>query len=182
MTAAQDYGLGPLVDPHYALLRHILRRRPRGWALEFGVGTGGSLRLIAEVMPAVGFDSFDGLPEDWRDGFPRGSFACEPPDRDSINGASLRIGPFAETLPQFVWPYPVGLVHIDCDLYSSTATVLEHLGPHLGAGCYVLFDEWHGYDGAEEHEQRAWREFADQTGIRWTVVGHSAQQWGIQIA
>jgi hypothetical protein len=177
----QDYQLGPFIDEHYALLRYVLTLHPDGIALEFGVGRGGSLRTIAEHMPVIGFDSFEGLPEDWRDEFKRGHFKCTPPR--NIPGAVLRIGLFADTLPTFEFDvYSIGLVHIDCDLYSSTATVLKYLGPHLRSGCYVVFDEWHGFDNAEAHEQRAWREFADDTGIGWTVVGHSNQQWGIRIA
>lgn len=187
-TRAQNqvYDLGPYIPitalaGHYSLLRKVLSLRPDGIAMEFGVGGGESTRLIAHYLPVYGFDSFDGLPEDWRDGYPRGSFA--QPHQPDVPGATLVPGLFADTLPRIVWDglRTVGLVHIDCDLYSSTATVLEHIGPHLRPGCYVVFDEWHGYDGAAQHEQRAWREFADRSGIGWTVIGHSIQQWGIRI-
>ena len=30
-------------------------------------------------------------------------------------------------------------------------------------------------------EQRAWRVFADRTGIGWTVTGHGFQQWAVRI-
>jgi len=180
VAVAQDYSFGPFVDEHYALLCYVLALRPGGTALEFGVGSGGSMRLIAKHMPVIGFDSFEGLPEDWREGFDAGHFACAVPA--DIDAENLRVGLFADTLPAFEWPKSIGLVHIDCDLYSSTATVLKYLGPHLRRGCYVVFDEFHGFDGAEHHEQRAWREFAADTGIHWSVVGHSEQQWGIRIA
>ena len=58
----------------------------------------------------------------------------------------------------------MALVHVDCDLYWSTVTVLDHIGPHLRSGCVVVFDEFHGYDGAELHEARAWGEFVDLVG------------------
>lgn len=179
----QDYDLGPAVDGHYVLLRHLLHTHqiPHGIALEFGVGSGISTRLIAEHMPVLGFDSFQGLPEDWRDGFPAGSFACDPPD---IPNAQYVVGLYDDTLPTYCWDglRSIALVHIDCDLYSSTKTVLDNLPLRDLQGAVFVFDEWHGYEGAEEHEQRAWREFADRTGIRWTVIGHSFQQWGIRIA
>ena len=75
-------------------------------------------------------------------------------------------------------------MHFDADLYSSTATALNHVGPHLRPGCYVVFDEWHGFHGAgpDLHEQRAWCVFADRTGIGWTVTGHGFQQWAVRIA
>ena len=179
---AQDYSLGPCyTGASWGLLRHVLTRRPSGFALEFGVGIGDSLRVIAEKMRVVGFDSFQGLPEDWRPGYPKGSLACAPP---IVANSRLVIGLFAETLPRFRFETvePIGLVHIDCDLYSSAATVLQYVGPHLRPGCFVVFDEWHGYDGCEGHEQRAWREYADRSALTWNVVGCSGQGWAIEIS
>jgi Methyltransferase domain len=179
------FDLGPYVDEHYVLLQHVLRwyRRPETIALEFGVGSGNSIRQIARHMPVIGFDSFKGLPEDWRDGYPAGAFACEPPIVPS--NVHLVVGMFEDTLPDFSWGSGrrnnIGLVHIDCDLYSSTATVLKHIGPLLRRGCVIVFDEWHGYEGCEEHEQRAWREFVADHSIKWQVLGHSFQQWGIRV-
>ena len=65
--------LGPNITAahHFGLLEHVLSSDPEGTAVEFGVGTGQSTRLIAERMPVVGFDSFQGLPEFWRKGFPK---------------------------------------------------------------------------------------------------------------
>lgn len=178
----QDYSLGvKLSDKFSGTLKHVLGLKPSGVALEFGVGAGHSLRRIAEHMPAVGFDSFAGLPEDWREGFPAGMFAQDyvPTVRNAIIVAGL----FTETLPEFDWDSVghVGLVHFDADLYSSTATALEHMGHLLVPGTYVVFDEAHGYPGWEDHEWKAWREFADRAGIGWTVVGHGPEQWAVRI-
>lgn len=180
----QDYSAGPYF-PHnghaYPLLRHILDQDPQGHALEFGVEKGLSLRMIAAVMPVTGFDSFQGLPEDWRPGYPQGALACGPP---VVRNSRLVAGWFADTLPMFDFSgvEPIGLVHIDCDLYSSTATVLKHVVPHLKSGCYLCFDEFHGYAGADQHEQRAWIEYTDNTDLGWNVVGHSEQAWAIRLA
>jgi len=178
---SQPYSLGPRLGSHpHAALRHVLKLRPKGVGLEFGVGEGATLRMIAAQMPAYGFDSFQGLPEKWRDGFDKGMFACERP---TIRNASIVPGLFEDTLPNFSWPERIGLVHLDADLYSSTKTVLDHLGPHLRRGCFLVFDEWHGFEGAGEdaHEQRAFREFATRTKLTWTVVGHGPEQWVVRI-
>jgi hypothetical protein len=182
LQVKQDYSLGPCIEPagHYSLLRHVLNLAPSGTALEFGVSKGESTRLIAEYMPVIGFDSFAGLPDDWRDGFDTGMFKTHAP---AIDNCDLVIGLYADTLPEADFSLiDIGLLHIDCDLYSSTVTVLEHVGKHLNRGCFVVFDEFHGFEGAEEHEQRAWRKFAADTGIGWQVVGHTFQQWGIRVA
>jgi hypothetical protein len=136
------YELGPYFcdNPHHALLHHVLGSRSStpgvceepimrdGLALEFGVGDGASLRCIARYnMMVVGYDSFQGLPEDWRPGFEEGAFACEPPT-DLPKNVQLVTGLFEDTLPQFDIEdlgAPVNLLHIDCDLYSSTKTVLD---------------------------------------------------------
>lgn len=182
-AGTQDYQLGPkLGDAFESCLDHVLLMRPHGSALEFGVGQGNSLRRIAQRMFAYGFDSFAGLPEKWRDGFDKGMFACPPP---TIANTHLVIGQYADTVPLFELDQagPIGLVHLDCDLESSTRIVLQHIGPSLKPGTYVVFDEWHGFPGASEnaHEQKAWRDFASESGISWTVIGHGPEQLAIRI-
>lgn len=145
----------------YRLLRRVLHaHRPKGVALEFGVATGTSGRIIAEYMPVIGFDSFNGLPEAWKreptilgTTFPAGMFACKPP---MINNAQLITGLFEDTLPRFDVPDDVGLVHLDADLYSSTKTVFDHIGPQLKRGTILVFDEYEG-DGFDD-EKRAFTE------------------------
>lgn len=181
-TSEQDYSLGPkLTNTYQGTLDHVLGLNPYGTAIEFGVGNGNSLRRIAQKMPVIGFDSFEGLPERWRDGFEAGMFACQPPD---VPNAALVRGWFKDTLPGFRFNpvVPIGLWHLDADLYSSTATILNHIGPHLTPGAYIVFDEYHGYPGADgAHEQKAWREFVDRTNIKWSVIGHGPEQWAIRI-
>ncbi|HEY2205838.1 MAG TPA: class I SAM-dependent methyltransferase [Pseudonocardia sp.] len=138
-----------------------------GMALEFGVFTGTTLKVIASACPereVYGFDSFDGLPEDWRLGFTAGAFHAEPPE---VPGAELVVGLFSDTLPGFLreHPGPVALLHLDADLYSSTRTVLDLVGPRLRPGSVVVFDEYFNYPGWAEHEHRAWREFVDSSGV-----------------
>ena len=99
-----------------------------GMVLEFGVNDGSTIRHIAGLLPnsqVFGFDSFDGLPEAWA-GAPAGTFAQaklpEVPDN-----VQLVQGWFDRTLPRFVdgqKDTKVSFLHIDCDLYSSTQTVL----------------------------------------------------------
>lgn len=147
-----------------------------GMALEFGVFSGRTLRVIAAARDGknvFGFDSFNGLPEDWRDGFPAGTFAVdEPPE---VLGAELVTGLFADTLPGFLrdHPEPVAFLHIDADLYSSARTVLRHVGPRLRPGSVVVFDEYFNYPGWQEHEYRAWREYAAETGLRYRYEAYT---------
>ena len=170
--------LGPRLGDDYddTLIHALSGDLIGGIALEFGVATGHSGRIIGSRLPVVGFDSFEGLPEDWRPGFPAGKFAQSPPPYPG----QLVIGLFADTLPRYTFP-SVAFVHVDCDLYSSTVTVLKHLGPHLRPGCVLVFDEFHGYPGCEDHEQRAWLEHVERTGIEWEPIGHGPEQLAVRL-
>ncbi len=134
-----------------ATLEHALAVAPEGgMALEFGVHTGGTLGVIARARGGqlvYGFDSFEGLPEHWRPGFPAGTFALG--DLPDVPGAEIVPGWFAEVLPGFlaVHPGPVDVVHLDADLYSSTAAVLHQVGPRLRPGSVIVFDEYFNYPG-----------------------------------
>lgn len=192
----QPYHLGPYFceNPHHDLLHQVLGHYPlwnqsTGIALEFGVGSGASLNCIARHFPVVGFDSFEGLPEDWRPGFEAGMFA---EDFDSVventpEHCALVRGRFQDELPIWFSHDPevikeVQLVHIDCDLYSSTKVVLDNIEPVIARDKpTIVFDEWHGYPGCADHEQRAWREFVERTGVQWDVIGHGHEAWGIKI-
>ena len=147
-----------------------------GLALEFGVATGTTLKLIADVVAGdrtvVGFDVFTGLPETWRTGFPAGEFAQEPPD---IPGAGVVAGLFEDTLPAFLadTDEPISFVHVDCDLYSSTKTVLDLVGDRLAPDAVLMFDEFFNYPGWQQHEYRAWTEFIARTGRTFEYLAYT---------
>jgi hypothetical protein len=130
-----------------------------GLWLEFGVASGHSLTELASVKGSarlVGFDWFQGLPSNWRPGYPAGMFACEVP---RVDGVEIIQGLFEESLPRFEFS-PVALVHIDCDLYLSARTALRYVGPHLVAGAVIMFDELET-EGATEHELDALKDAVD---------------------
>ena len=183
VAAKVGLDLGPqLADDRPKMLgtlRHVLDLKPTGTAVEFGVGSGRSLRMIAEQMPAIGFDSFRGLPEKWRDGFDTGMFACTPP---LVENTTLVVGLFEDTLPLMQFPDNVGLWHLDADLYSSTATILKHIAPHLRAGAFIVFDEIWGYPGWQHGgEFKAWTDFVAASGIEFEVVGHGPEQLALRV-
>ncbi len=135
--------------------------------LEFGVYSGRSVNIIADRAPGsevVGFDSFEGLPETWRSGYQQGIFAVAelPKVRPNV---TLVKGWFDETLPAFVEKLktPVGFAHIDCDLYSSTKTIFDNLGPHFAEETIVVFDEYFNYPGWEVLEHKAFTEFLEHS-------------------
>jgi predicted O-methyltransferase YrrM len=170
----------------YATLRHGLSLAPKdGLALEFGVYRGRTLRIIAtsrREREVYGFDSFQGLPEAWRSGFPEGRFtlagegtANAAPQLPEVPGAVLVVGWFDETLPGFMRQHegPVSFLHVDCDLYSSTVTVLEHVGPRLRPGSIVVFDEYFNYPGWQDGEHLAWQEYCGRHKLSYSYESYS---------
>lgn len=160
------------IDTDYTTLRKVLAdHQPKGWAIEFGVYTGYSTRIISEHMPVIGLDTFTGLPEDWRPGFEKGKFSDRRVLRNLRPGIAHNVmllgGLFEETLPPLLdagLP-PIGLIHIDCDLYSSTVVALEGMREYIKPGTIIVFDE---YDSeCFDDEKRAWLEFCDEHRVIW---------------
>ncbi len=164
-------------DHPIATLEHALSLAPaEGMALEFGVYHGRTLTVIAAARGdkhVFGFDSFQGLPEDWRSNMPAGLFKTG--QLPHVPGAELIVGMFDDTLPDFLesHPAPVAFLHLDADLYSSTSTVLDHVGPRLRAGSVIVFDEYFNYPTWEQHEHRAWQEFVVESGIEFRYVAYT---------
>jgi predicted O-methyltransferase YrrM len=163
-----------------ALLQYALSQcAVEGLVLEFGVYTGASLRWIADRCPGPvhGFDSFEGLPEDWTHIQKKGRFSLqgELPEIGAAN-AVLHKGWFADTLPAFLAANQgvVRFAHIDCDIYSSSKTVLELLMPRIVSGSVLVFDEYLNYPGWEKHEYRAFQEIIAATGRRYEYIGFAS--------
>ena len=159
-----------------ALLAHAVSIAPKdGLLMEFGVSAGRTISYIAGLRPQStihGFDSFEGLPETWREGYRKGAFAQTPPTVPT--NVSLIKGLFSDTLPAFIEKFhgvPIAFVHIDCDLYSSTMTVLQAIGPRLKAGSILVFDEFWNYPGWRHHEYKAFEEFKRSSGIKFEAIG-----------
>ncbi len=177
--AYENFPTASIYHHPHAILEDAVKAAPdEGMALEFGVYSGTTLEIISRIrgqhQPVYGFDSFEGLPEDWRTRFPAGAFAVD--EVPVVPGAELVVGWFDDTLPTFLAEHPgqIAFVHVDCDLYSSTRTVLDLLGPRLVEGSMILFDEYFNYPGWERHEHRAWQEYVDRTGTGFVYESYTA--------
>jgi hypothetical protein len=150
----------------------MLKDRIEGLVLEFGVATGSTINEIADHCDKVyGFDSFDGLPEDWRPEFKKGYFKCDLPEIS--DNVELIVGMIQDTIDDFLikHPEPVSFIHIDVDLYSSTACVLQKLKDRICSGTIIAFDELYVYPNYQEHEFKAFLEFINDTGFEVENIG-----------
>ena len=55
-------------------------------------------------------------------------------------------------------------INIDCDIYSSTKTILDQLAPRMVAGSVILFDEYIGNEHWREDEYKAFQESVEKYG------------------
>lgn len=172
----------PMVAPYpqrFALYDATLKLiSVSGLVCEFGVFQGESINYLAERLPHTeiyGFDSFEGLPEDWRAEVKTGHFRVEklPAVRNNVR---LVRGWFDKTIPEFLekHPEPAAYLHIDSDLYSSAKTILDLFAPRFRPGTVIIFDEYFNYPGWKQGEYRAFEEFVAARGMRFEYVGYAA--------
>jgi tetratricopeptide (TPR) repeat protein len=141
---------------------------------EFGVWMGNSFRYLIDSFPTgFGFDTFEGLPENWH-GLPPGSYSSfgQVPN---ILGADFITGEFRDTLPGFFGEARpmAGLINFDADLYSSTKTALTHAAPVIDDRTVLIFDELIVNRNWEQDEFRALKEFCEANELSYDVFAVS---------
>lgn len=95
----------------------------------------------------------------------------------SRGGVKIFEGFYKETLANIPPAQKYALVHLDCDLYSSTSEVLHALfrGHHLSEGAVLLFDDWQTNLASPEFGmKRAFSEAVEEYGVRYSTVGDYA--------
>jgi len=159
-----------------------------GLILEFGVFNGKSIRRIATLTDSkiYGFDSFEGLPEKWNNE-PKGSYSAGGELPNVPGHVALIKGWFNESIPVFLnrsdVDAPIRLLHIDCDLYSSTKTILDLLHEKIIPGTVILFDEFIGYKSWQDDEFKAFMEAAKKYswGYELILISFATKQVAIKI-
>lgn len=149
-----------------------------GLICEFGVYSGLTVNYIAAKTDDTvhGFDSFEGLPEDWREDFPKGKFALDTLPY-VLENVQLHKGWFDDTLPEFLNDHqqPMSFIHIDCDLYSSTKTVLNLCKDRILPKTVIVFDEYFNYPDWENGEHKAFQEFVQENNLKYRYLCYNSQ-------
>jgi hypothetical protein len=142
-----------------------------GPVFEFGVYRGDSINYFADKLSdriIYGFDSFEGLPEFWRDGFREGASSLNGQMPIVRQNVKLVKGIFSESIETFFLNHEIdkiSLVHIDCDLYSSTKIALSHIKDKITSGTIIIFDEYFNYPSWQLHEFKAFQEFIQENNL-----------------
>ncbi|MDB5191243.1 MAG: hypothetical protein JWQ96_806 [Segetibacter sp.] len=145
-----------------------------GLYCEFGVYKGSSINYMAPNKNVTfhGFDSFEGLPEYWKPGYGEGFFDLKGALPKFEANVVLHKGWFNETLPLFVQQnsQPLALLHVDCDLYSSTKVIFDFMKHRIIEGTIIIFDEYFNYPRWQEHEFKAFQEWIEETGYEYEYL------------
>ena len=147
--------------------------------LEFGVWKGYSIEYFARNIQSlsskfIGFDSFEGLPENWYTN-PKGTFSLDgKPPNVHDNRVSYIKGWFYDTVPPFIdrqlqaRNHNELIVHYDADLYSSTLFCLSQMD-RLKKPYYAIFDEF------VRDETRALYDYMQSHGAEIEFLGHTVE-------
>jgi len=171
----------------YLSLRYVLETQMNTGmttVLEFGTAGGGSISMIrsklSDKYKLYGFDTFEGLPEDWTNTttnkvlIPKGSFSVSG-NIPNIPDVKFYKGLFTDTIPVYMKDNrkPIALIHMDCDLYSSTKEVLTSLNSYIVSGTIIVFDEYtyrdnHGIN--YDHEALAFTEWLKEYNREYEII------------
>jgi len=171
-----------------AIAQNTLDVNVHGNILEFGVWQGNTCNSIARTFPnykVFGFDSFEGLPEKWREGYETGAFSIDGELPWVEKNVSLYKGWFNQTIPQFKSEHDdintIDFLHVDCDLYSSTQTIFDELFHLISPQTVVVFDELINYPGFEDHEMLALYEALEKHNKAYSIISHCGERVALYI-
>jgi hypothetical protein len=140
---------------------------------EFGVYEGKSLLMFYDLYKKYlsienssfyGFDSFQGLPEEIKDKnnpsyCSKGEYSVAGNISEGLNQEKIKIvkGFFSESLTEDFAAslnQKIGLLHIDCDIYTSTYQALDFCFKNnlIVPGTIIMYDDWGGYHEKQVNE------------------------------
>ena len=130
--------------------------------LEFGVFKGVSTNFFSKfVKTFYGFDSFEGLREDWVGwNLGRGHFNLNNKLPKLNKNVQIVKGQIQDTLDQFLAKHnpKINFVHMDVDTYETSSFILKKIKPHLIKGAIIIFDELYNFPAWDVGEYKALKE------------------------
>ena len=159
----------------WALFDHMteLSKKDRPF-YEFGVWRGEAFRyLIKTFKKGYGFDTFEGLPEDWHSE-KAGTYTSDG-NIPKIKGGKFIVGKFEDTLPGFFAEErpTASIINFDADLYSSTICALNFAKQVIDQHTILIFDEFIMNKNWEHDEYKALEEFCSNNHYTYEVLAIS---------
>jgi hypothetical protein len=153
--------------------------------LEFGVWVGTSINFFSKYVNTIyGFDSFEGLRENWvGTTTPKGTFNLNKKLPKLNKNVIPVVGWVQDTLVPFLEKHKpeVNFVHLDMDTYETTKFVLTKIKPYLVKNCIIAFDELYNYSGWEVGEYKALKETFNDNEYRYVCFCRNSKQAMIEI-
>ena len=154
--------------------------------IEFGVFSGTSINFFSNKIKKniYGFDSFQGLKEDWLGtSVPKGTFDLKKKIPKLNDNVIPIVGWIQDTLPKFLNEKQpkICFIHMDVDTYESSKFILEKIKPFLTNNSIILFDEIYNFEGWDVGEYKALKEVFSEEDYKFVSFAKNGQQAVIQI-
>jgi len=167
-------------SPKERLLDYALSKiSKKGDILEFGVRAGESITYIAQKLKdrtIHGFDSFEGLPEEWEGhAFLKSDFTQNGKIPIVPGNVILHKGWFDKTISEYNNSNEIAFINLDCDIYSSTKTVLDELGNKITTGTIILIDDFFNYRNWKQHQYKAFQEFVEKNNVKFEYLAFNGK-------
>jgi hypothetical protein len=174
-------------DYHKFIIERAKENDPlnKKFYLDFGVWIGKTTNIFSKYVNTIyGFDSFEGLREDWA-GYvsPKGTFNLDKKLPKLNKNVIPIIGWVQDTLVPFLEKHKpeINFVHMDMDTYETTKFVLTKIKPYLTKNCYIAFDELYNYSGWEVGEYKALKETFNDNEYKYVCFCVEGTQVMIQV-
>ena len=159
---------------------------PNYFYIEFGVFSGTSINFFSKNLnkEIYGFDSFEGLKEDWvGTSVTKGTFDLKKKIPKLESNVVPIAGWIQDTLPTFLNEKnpKINFVHMDVDTYESSKFVLEKIKPNLVKGAIILFDELYNFEGWDVGEYKALTEVFREDEYKFVSFSIDTSQAAIKI-
>jgi hypothetical protein len=158
------------------------RRFPdRKSVMEFGVYKGSMINYQAKrfsELNFVGFDSFEGLRENWSGMAPEKTYGLGGKLPRVRGNVALVKGWFAEPGPRWKAANPGVplLVHVDCDTYEATVDVLDLCSGYVEHGLVIHFDDYFGFPNWRSGGFKALTEISESRQWRLTYLSYGTKE------
>lgn len=132
--------------------------------LEFGVWKGTTIKRFSKYVNKIyGFDSFEGLNEDWvgHKISSNDKFKLKENEIPTFSSNIIIVkGIIQNTLEEFLKKKnpKINFVHIDTDTYETCKFILNKIKPYLVNNSIILFDELYNFPGWDVGEYKALKE------------------------
>ncbi len=173
----------------YAIKKALEKHKSNLSYLEFGVFKGKTINLFSKILKKYkakiyGFDSFEGLNEDWVGTRMTKKFFSNNGKIPSVHKNCFLIkGRVQDTLDSFLKKnknLKINFLHMDLDTYPSTKYVLKKIKKKLANNAIILFDELYNMEGWRVGEFKALTEEFKKKEYKYLAFSSDREQVVIQ--